>query len=71
MRVTSKKGEELLVPILEAFEDMNLNVVQARVDCQKSLGMEAIIQTTTDATVLGEAILKVLKNHTEIIDNSV
>ncbi|XP_051133649.1 uncharacterized protein LOC127253235 [Andrographis paniculata] len=43
--VTCKKvaGEQVLVSILEEFERMNLNVLQARVSCNHIFGMEAIV----------------------------
>ncbi|KAK6133542.1 hypothetical protein DH2020_032671 [Rehmannia glutinosa] len=63
--VTCKKGGEMLVLILEAFEKMNLNVVQARVTCKHFFGMEAIVEANIDATILNEAILKVIKTQTE------
>lgn len=65
VRVTCKKGEELLVSILEAFEEMNLNVVQARVTCKHFFGMEAIVKADIDATILNEAILKVVQMQTQ------
>ncbi|KAG8385408.1 hypothetical protein BUALT_Bualt03G0039900 [Buddleja alternifolia] len=58
VRVTCKKCEEMLVSILEAFEEMNVNVVQARVTCKHFFGMEAIVEDNIDATILNEAILK-------------
>ncbi|KAI3456124.1 hypothetical protein Pfo_012787 [Paulownia fortunei] len=65
VRVTCKKGEELLVSILEAFEEMNLNVVQARVTCKHFFGMEAIVKADIDAAILNDAILKVIQRQTE------
>ncbi|PIN06683.1 hypothetical protein CDL12_20746 [Handroanthus impetiginosus] len=64
--VTCKKGEELLVSILEAFEKLNLNVVQTRVPCKHFFGMEAIVEANNihEAT-LKEAILQVIQNHAE------
>ncbi|KAL8507177.1 hypothetical protein ACS0TY_017907 [Phlomoides rotata] len=59
--VTCKKGDEMLVSILEAFEKMNVNVVQARVSCKHFFGMEAIVEDTVDAAALSEAILKVIQ----------
>lgn len=60
--VTCKKGEEMLVSILEVFEKMNVNVLQARVSCKHFFGMEAIVEDTVDAATLTEAILKVIQN---------
>ncbi|KAK6154789.1 hypothetical protein DH2020_009037 [Rehmannia glutinosa] len=63
--VTCKKGGEMLVSILEAFEKMNLNVVQARVTCKHFFGMEAIVEANIDATILNEAIFKDSENSPE------
>ncbi|KAK6124182.1 hypothetical protein DH2020_042091 [Rehmannia glutinosa] len=65
VRITCKKGEHLLVSILEVFEEMNLNVLQARVTSNHFFGMEAIVKTDVDASILNEAILKVIQRQTE------
>ncbi|PIN21432.1 hypothetical protein CDL12_05856 [Handroanthus impetiginosus] len=65
VRVTCKKGEEMLVSILEAFEEVNLNVIQARVTCKHFFGMEAIVKADIDATILNEVILKVIQRQTQ------
>ncbi|XP_057493903.1 uncharacterized protein LOC130779320 [Actinidia eriantha] len=44
MRVRCKKRKNLLVSILETFEEMGLNVVQARVSCNCLLTIEAIVE---------------------------
>ena len=44
MRVRCKKGQNLLVSILETFEEMGLNVLQARVSCACLLTIEAIVE---------------------------
>ncbi|THG07666.1 hypothetical protein TEA_009615 [Camellia sinensis var. sinensis] len=44
VRVTCKKGQDVLVSILEAFEEMGLNVLQARVSCNYFLNIEAIVK---------------------------
>ncbi|KAH6765281.1 hypothetical protein C2S52_014337 [Perilla frutescens var. hirtella] len=62
--VTCKRGEEMLVSILEEFERLNVNVVQARVSCKHFFGMEAIVEDTVDAAILSDAILKVIQNQT-------
>ncbi|XP_057797629.1 uncharacterized protein LOC131013528 [Salvia miltiorrhiza] len=64
--VTCKKGEEILVSILEAFEKLNVNVVQARVSCNHFFGMEAIVQDSVDAAILSHAILEVIQKQTQI-----
>ncbi|KAI8000872.1 hypothetical protein LOK49_LG09G00951 [Camellia lanceoleosa] len=44
VRVTCKKGQDVLVSILEAFEEMGLNVLQASVSCNYFLDIEAIVK---------------------------
>ncbi|CAL9216645.1 unnamed protein product [Arabidopsis halleri] len=43
VKIKSPKGENNLVNILEAFEEMGLSVAQARVSCLDSFAMEAIV----------------------------
>ncbi|KAG6420578.1 hypothetical protein SASPL_117112 [Salvia splendens] len=62
--VTCKKGEEILVSILEAFEKLNVNVVQARVSCNHFFSMEAIVQDTIDASILRDSILELIQQQT-------
>ncbi|OIT27451.1 PREDICTED: uncharacterized protein LOC109213930 [Nicotiana attenuata] len=49
VKVACKKGKEMLVSILEAFEEMKLNVVQARITSRCFFGMEAIVETEDEA----------------------
>ncbi|EFH67059.1 predicted protein [Arabidopsis lyrata subsp. lyrata] len=42
VKIKSPKGENNIVNILEAFEEMGLSVAQARVSCLDSFAMEAI-----------------------------
>ncbi|GFP89629.1 hypothetical protein PHJA_001106700 [Phtheirospermum japonicum] len=65
VRITCKKGENLLVSILEAFEEMNLNVLQARVTSKHFFGMEAIVQADIDASILNQAIRKIIERQAE------
>ncbi|XAR66593.1 hypothetical protein NMG60_11012875 [Bertholletia excelsa] len=44
MKVSCKGGNDVLVSILEAFEEMGLNVLQARVSCNSLLTIEAIVE---------------------------
>ena len=44
MRVRCKKRQNLLVSILETFEEIGLHVVQARVSCNCLLTIEAIVK---------------------------
>ncbi|KAL1562627.1 hypothetical protein AAHA92_05190 [Salvia divinorum] len=62
--VTCKKGEEILVSLLEAFEKLKVNVVQARVSCNHFFGMEAIVEDTIDASILRDAILELIQQQT-------
>nr|GLL45888.1 uncharacterized protein LOC109192567 [Ipomoea trifida] len=43
-----KKIEDLLVSILEAFEEMDISVVEARVSCNYFFAMEAIVEADED-----------------------
>ncbi|KAL0363488.1 UNVERIFIED_CONTAM: hypothetical protein Scaly_1304000 [Sesamum calycinum] len=67
VKVRCKKSEELLVSILEAFEEMNVNVVEAKLTNSTHLfRMEAILHAhhDTDATVLHQAILSLIQTQT-------
>ncbi|KAL2252168.1 uncharacterized protein LOC105167348 [Sesamum indicum] len=61
------KGEEVLVSMLEAFERMNVNVVEARVTSNHFFGMEAIVQPPPAATapILNQAILNLLQTQNQ------
>ncbi|KAJ9690736.1 hypothetical protein PVL29_013076 [Vitis rotundifolia] len=64
VRVSCKKGQDLLVSILEAFEDMGLNVLQARVSCNHGFGMEAVVEAedqALDGRAVTEAVLKAIE----------
>ncbi|KAK9153077.1 hypothetical protein Sjap_000557 [Stephania japonica] len=65
VRVTSEKGKDILVSVLEVFEEMGLNVVHARVSCTHSFCMEAIIETdqveTLEVKEVTQAISKALE----------
>ena len=64
IRVSCKKGEDILVSILEAFEKMGLNVVQARVSCNYGFGMEAIVEAedqALDVRAVTESVLKAIE----------
>ncbi|XP_022847734.1 uncharacterized protein LOC111370292 [Olea europaea var. sylvestris] len=67
VRVTCKKGQDLLVSIIEAFEEMNLNVLEARVTTKHFFGMEAIAEAKgqdIDSRILTETILNVIQRPT-------
>ncbi|KAL3643536.1 hypothetical protein CASFOL_014351 [Castilleja foliolosa] len=63
LRIRCKKGDNLLVSILEAFEEMNINVLKARVSSKHVFGMEAIVQTDIDASILNQAIHKIINEN--------
>ncbi|KAL9159449.1 hypothetical protein ABFS82_08G134700 [Erythranthe guttata] len=67
--VTCKKlgDEEMVGPIMEVFEKMNVNVVQVRVSSQHFFGMEAIVEDNIDAAILNQAILRVVQTQTQKI----
>ncbi|KAK4399262.1 hypothetical protein Sango_1401700 [Sesamum angolense] len=68
VKVRCKKSEELLVSILEAFEEMNVNVVEAKLTNSTHLfRMEAILHAhhDTDATILHQAILTLIQTQTQ------
>ncbi|CDO96850.1 unnamed protein product [Coffea canephora] len=44
VRVTCKKGKDLLVSIIEAFENLNLNIFQAKAACKHFFFMEAVVE---------------------------
>ncbi|XP_055827669.1 uncharacterized protein LOC129895908 isoform X2 [Solanum dulcamara] len=51
VKVTCKKGKDVLVSILEVFEEMKLSVVQARVTSRYFFGMEAIVEAENEANL--------------------
>ncbi|XVF27461.1 hypothetical protein REPUB_Repub14bG0108400 [Reevesia pubescens] len=64
VKVTCNKGGDKLVSILEAFDELGLNVLQARVSCSHFFTMEAIAaaqdQQTTDIKDVTQAVLKAI-----------
>lgn len=68
---SEKSCPGLLVSILEAFEDMGLNVLQARVSCADSFRLEAVggeneeEGESMDAQVVKQAVLQAVKNWSE------
>lgn len=64
VRVSCKKGQNILVSVLEAFEEMGLNVLQAKVSCNYGFGMEAIVEAEDQALnvrAVTEAVLKAIE----------
>ncbi|KAK9267566.1 hypothetical protein L1049_009994 [Liquidambar formosana] len=61
VRVTCKKGRDVLVSILEALDEIGLNVLQARVSCNYYFAMEAITEAQAQALDVGDVTQTVLK----------
>ncbi|XVF40290.1 hypothetical protein PTKIN_Ptkin01aG0100600 [Pterospermum kingtungense] len=64
VKVSCNKGGDNLVSILEAFDELGLNVLQARVSCSHFFAMEAIAAPqdlqTIDIKVITQALLKAI-----------
>ncbi|KAJ7947165.1 Transcription factor bHLH35-like protein [Quillaja saponaria] len=63
VRVNCEKRGDTLVTILEAFEEMGLHVLQARVSCNNVFALEAIAvaeDKTLDVKIVTEALLKAI-----------
>ncbi|OWM72979.1 hypothetical protein CDL15_Pgr001093 [Punica granatum] len=66
VRVMCEKRGGRLVPILEAFEKMGLNIMQASVSCDRMFAMEAIAVAAAQeqppaATAVTQALLEAIK----------
>ncbi|KAI5384901.1 uncharacterized protein LOC127105446 [Lathyrus oleraceus] len=64
VKVTCEKGGGKLVAILEAFEEICVNVEEAKVSCENEFSMEAIIVSedqSLDVTYVTEVILKAIE----------
>ncbi|XP_043706531.1 uncharacterized protein LOC122656142 isoform X2 [Telopea speciosissima] len=67
---SEKSCPGLLVSILEAFEELGLNVLDARISCTDNFCLEAIGgenegQGSIDAQVVKQAVLQAIKNWSE------
>ncbi|KAF8402532.1 hypothetical protein HHK36_010617 [Tetracentron sinense] len=68
---SEKSCPGLLVSILEAFEELGLNVLEARVSCTDSFRLEAVggedqgLVEIIDAQVVKQAVLQAIKNWSE------
>jgi len=77
VKVTCEKGGDKLVSILEAFEEICVNVQQARVACKNGFSIEAIIvaeDQTLDVTYVTQVLLKAIgtqssEKDSEELDN--
>ncbi|XP_021299170.1 uncharacterized protein LOC110427865 isoform X2 [Herrania umbratica] len=71
---SEKSCPGLLVSILEAFEQLGLNVLEARVSCTDSFRLQAVggeneeQSETIDAQVVKQAVLQAIKNWSESTD---
>ncbi|KAG4146422.1 hypothetical protein ERO13_D05G156400v2 [Gossypium hirsutum] len=67
VKVSCNKGRDKLISILEAFEELGLNVVRARVNYSHFFAMEAIAvaqdQKTTDINDVTQAILMAIEKQ--------
>lgn len=67
MKVACKMGKDILVPILEVLEKMNLNVVNAKVNCDCIFAMEAVVEELDKAPLdlgqLREALLGAIRSQ--------
>ncbi|XVF25615.1 hypothetical protein REPUB_Repub13aG0227400 [Reevesia pubescens] len=67
VKVSCNKGGDKLVSILETFDELGLNVLQARVSCSHLFSMEAIAvaqdQQTTDIKDVTKAVLKAIEKQ--------
>ncbi|GMI82285.1 hypothetical protein like AT1G29270 [Hibiscus trionum] len=67
VKVSCNKGGDKLISILEAFEELGLHVVEAKVCCTHFFAMEATAvdqdQQTTDIKVVTQAILKAIEKQ--------
>lgn len=81
VKVTCKKGEDLLVKILEAIEEKGMTVVQASVACNYFFCMEAIVEAhddddddddrdqelAMDAKDLTQALVEAIQNQSVVV----
>lgn len=70
VRVTCEKAEDTLISILEAFDEMGLNILQAKVSCNSYFSMEAIAahvaqnqEYKLDVTDVTRAIIKATRSE--------
>ncbi|XP_041024153.1 uncharacterized protein LOC121264880 [Juglans microcarpa x Juglans regia] len=61
VRVNCEKGTDKLVTILEAFDEMGLNVQQAKVSCSNCFALEAIAVAEDQALDVKEVIKALLR----------
>ncbi|CAL0325011.1 unnamed protein product [Lupinus luteus] len=71
--VTCEKRGDKLVAILEAFDEMSLNVEQAKVSCENGFSLEAIVVSkdqTLDVRNVTEALLKAIGKESDQKDSA-
>ncbi|CAN4091903.1 unnamed protein product [Withania somnifera] len=61
VKVTCKKGKDVLVSILEVFEEMKLSVAQGRVTSKYFFGMEAIVEAENEVNLDVRALTRALQ----------
>uniref|UniRef100_A0A803RC71 Plant bHLH transcription factor ACT-like domain-containing protein n=2 Tax=Cannabis sativa TaxID=3483 RepID=A0A803RC71_CANSA len=73
--LSEKSCPGLLVAVLEAFEDMGLNVLEARVSCADSFHLQAVGgenvegESSMDAEAVKQAVMMSIKNWSETTEN--
>ncbi|KAM1054164.1 hypothetical protein FF1_001587 [Malus domestica] len=73
---SEKSCPGLLVSVLEAFEDLGLNVLEARVSCEDSFRLQAVggeneeEGESIDAHAVKQAVAVAIKNWSENTENS-
>nr|KJB33165.1 hypothetical protein B456_006G037400 [Gossypium raimondii] len=71
---SEKSCPGLLVSLLEAFEELGLNILEARVSCTDSFRLQAVggeneeQSESIDAQVVKQAVLQAIKNWSEGTD---
>ncbi|KAK1351321.1 hypothetical protein POM88_054453 [Heracleum sosnowskyi] len=67
IKVACEMGKDMLVPVLEVLEKMNLNVLDAKVSCDCIFAMEAVVEELDKAPLdmgqVREAILLAIQSQ--------
>ncbi|XP_062092413.1 transcription factor SCREAM2-like isoform X2 [Humulus lupulus] len=74
--LSEKSCPGLLVSVLEAFEDLGLNVLEARVSCADSFRLQAVGgesveegESSMDAEAVKQAVIMSIKNWSQTTEN--
>ncbi|XP_039129285.1 uncharacterized protein LOC120265442 [Dioscorea cayenensis subsp. rotundata] len=65
---SEKSSQGLLVSVLETFEELGLNAIEARVSCTDTFHLEAVgenLVANLDAQVVKQAVLQAIKDCSE------